>query len=254
MKGRSTQAPHKVVISDEVEFRAKMSNYLNWEQFLTPVPKSLGIVATLLLVAGQTDDFPLNYNNRTPSGGFQYMQHPSSFRQTLLQVSQDSYEAFLTAHNNMNKIRLSMKTIPDYLKVAVGALTAGNMKLVQEKLQPPLEIIRTSITDNLIWSSEMVDRFDRLANLTDEIHLAAMSSTKDRMDRKTELIAQQENRKLIVENIEQLINSLDQSFNKDISQHFRTVDDLVEAYKSMPTAIDSFFMDAAQVFEDVLGM
>lgn len=245
---RLTQAIRNVADDGEIGFMDKMGAYLNWGQFLTPIPKCLGVLATLLMTAGQTDDFSLSYENKAPIGGYRYMQNPHSFRQTLLQISQGSYEAFLTAHSNMNKIRLSMKTIPDYLKMAINILVTGNTTLIQQQIQPPLEIVKTSIEDNLAWSSEMVDRFDKLSNLTDEIRLAAVASSKDRTDRRMELVDQQETKKLTADNHKQLINNLDQSINKDFSRHFQAVDDLVEAHKSMPTAIESFFMDVGAFF------
>lgn len=226
----------------------KFKAYLHWGKFLTPIPKCLGVLATLLMAAGQTDDFSLNYENREPIGGYQFMKYSHSFRQTLLQISQSSYEAFLSAHSNMNKIRLSTKTIPDYLKMAVDILVSGNPKLIQQQLHPLLEVVKTSIEDNLAWSSEMVDRFDKLSNLTDEVRLETIASSKDRTDRRTELLDQQETKKLTAGSHKQLINNLDQRNKKDFSGYFRAVDDLVDGHKSTPTAIESSFMDFFQSF------
>lgn len=254
MNDRLNKAARNVITNEDVEFVAKMSTYFNWEQFLTPVPTSLGVLATLLMQAGQTDDFPLNDNGLKPIGGYRYMKHPDSFRLSMLQISQESFGAFLTAHVNMDKIRLSTQTLPDYMKMAIDILTSGNMERIQNELHLPLKVIKMSIGENLIWSSEVVDRFNKLANLTDEVHLAAVSSSKAKADRRTILVTQQATSQLTVDNLRQLIDNLAKSYKNDINQHHRTVDDLVEAYKSLPTSWDSFFMDVGQFFvEDVIG-
>lgn len=254
MSGRLNQAARNVLVNDDVEFVAKMSTYLNWQEFLSPIPTSLGVLATLLMSAGQTDDFPLNDNGTTPIGGFHYMKYPESFRLSLLQISQESFGAFLTAHVNMDKIRISTQTLPDYMKMAVDILSSGNMERIRNELHLPLKVVKMSIDENLIWSSEVVDRFNKLANLTDEVHLAAVNSNKEKTDRQTMLITQQATSQLTVNNLQELIDNLGKNFKKDLSQHFRAVDDLVEAYKSLPTSFDSFFMDVGQfVVQDVIG-
>ena len=93
--------------NDETEFAEKMSTQLNWGQFLTPVPVSLGVSTTLIMSAGLTDHFRLDI--KTPLEGFHYMRHPDSFRLSLLHISHESYalyyvDALMAAHTNMEKI------------------------------------------------------------------------------------------------------------------------------------------------------
>ena len=250
---RLTTAARNLEIDNDEEFMAKMSVDLNWEQFLTPVPTSLGILATLLMTAGQTDDFRLD--ERSPTDGFHYMKHPGSFRLSLLQISQQSYDAFLAAHTNMNKIRLSTLNIPDYVKAAVEILATGDIELIRIQLHRPLSVVKKAVKDNLIWCLEVATRFDRLSNLTDEVHLASISSKSAKLIRKSKLLALQETEQMKATHLQQFLNNLQKQVENDLGQYDRSVNDMVEAYRSIPTEIDKIFMDTAQFFtDDVLSL
>ena len=229
-----------------------MSAQLNWGQFLTPVPVSLGVLATLIMSAGLTDDFRLD--EKTPIGGFHYMKHPDSFRLSLLQISHESYTTFLAAHTNMEKIRTSTLVVPAYMKEAVKILSSGKISYVRNRLPRPLRVVQKIIDDNLSWSTEMANRFDRLANLTDEVHLAAVSSTTEKTFRRSELVEKQSASQLMADNLQQLLDNLGKQLKEDFNQQIRAIEDLGDARRSIPTSIDSFFMDAGQFLADALSI
>ncbi len=249
---RMKVAARNLAADSGVELMAEMNAYLNWEQFLTPVPTSLGILATLMMAAGQTDDFRLD--ERRPTDGFRYMKHADSFRRSLLQISHQSYGAFLGAHINMNRIQLSTRNIPDYIKAAVDILATGDIQVIESQLHRPLSVVRKAIKDNLIWSLEVATEFDRLANLTDEVHLASVSSKDVKQTRKSELIARQTAAQMTADSLQEFLDNLKHRVKGDLGQYDRFVNDMVEAYRSIPTDFDGFFMDVAQfVITDVLG-
>ena len=72
-----------------------MSPSMNWAEFLTPAPMSIALLGQLMLIAGE-EDFSLE--NQKPKDGFQFIQHPGSFRACLVQVSNAGWRAFSEAH------------------------------------------------------------------------------------------------------------------------------------------------------------
>lgn len=82
-----------------------MSPSVNWAEFLTPAPLSIALLGQLMLVAGEKD---FSLENQRPEKGFQFIQHPESFRACLVQVSNTGWRAFNEAHKVRN---LSLKNI-----------------------------------------------------------------------------------------------------------------------------------------------
>ena len=72
-----------------------MSPSMNWAEFLTPAPFSIALMGQLMLVAGEKD---FSLENQRPEKGFQFIQHPESFRACLVQVSNSGWRAFNEAH------------------------------------------------------------------------------------------------------------------------------------------------------------
>ena len=72
-----------------------MSPNMNWAEFLTPAPLSIALMGQLMLVAGEKD---FSLENQRPEKGFQFIQHPESFRACLVQVSNTGWGAFNEAH------------------------------------------------------------------------------------------------------------------------------------------------------------
>ncbi|KAI9559368.1 hypothetical protein GHT06_016157 [Daphnia sinensis] len=240
-----------VAASNAVEFEIKMTTELNWEQYLVPIPTSMGILATMMMAAGQTDDFPLN--EHVPANGFRYLNHSDSFRRSLLQIGHESYQAFLCAHNNMNKIRLSTLTIPAYIEAAIDILATGDVRLIQQRLHRPLSVVMKSINDNVNWSEEVSIAFGRLSNLTDEVHLAAISSNSVKSARKSQLAAKQSTTQLTADLLQQSLNKLEEQVKKDLDRYDRGLKDLLDAHLSKPLSFEIFGMNVKDFVVNVVA-
>ena len=226
----------------------------NFEQYLLFVPSSLGVVATLLMAAGQTNDFALNDN--PPIGGFQFMKYPDSFRRSLFQISQESYDAFLMANINMDKIRLSTLTLPAYMDEAVRILATRDMDLIKSEFVLTLKVIQLSITDNVAYAKQVAKRFEMLSNLTNEIHMASTMSHSTKEGQLSQLKINQSIEERSLHSFDQQQEEMRKLLKKEFERFDRTADELVEAYKSIPTPTDSLLMDVAQAlsgaFSEVL--
>lgn len=245
-------ANQNIAKGDEAEFMAKLSQHMNWEQFLTPIPISLGVLGTLMMAATKTDDFTIN--DHQPIGGFHYMRHPTSFRQSLMQIGHESYNAFLIAHVNMNKIRLSTRTVPSYMKEATRILATGNFTIIQSSLHRPLRVVRNAIRDSLTWSLKVASQFEYLSNLTNEVHLASVSSKSSKERTRLNLVEKQSHLNLTRDSVQQQLNQLEKQLKDDLEKSDRVHEDLLQAWLSKPTNFESLGMDIGQFFiNDVVG-
>jgi hypothetical protein len=220
----------------------------SWEKFLTPVPTSLGILSTLItMTADLTNDFPLN-DHAPPIGGFHYMKHADSFHLSLFQISQESYQAFLCAQNNMNRIRLSTLTIPTYIRAALDILDTEDIELIQTRLHLPLTVVQKSINSNMKWSSEVIVAFERLDDLIIEVLLATESLLPIQTSRNEKLVKNMKHGELKSDNIQIFLKNKKEQVEQELAKQSQADKDLLKAHRSVPTNIDRFFMDVGQFF------
>ena len=223
----------------------------NVDESLPLIPPTLGIVATLLMAAGQTNDFRLN--DTLPVDGFQYMKYPDSFRRSLLQISQESYVAFLMAHINMDNIRLSTLTVPDYMEEAVRILATGDWDLIRREFHLTLKVIKMSMYDNVEWSMQMAKRFEMLSNLINEVHMASTMTHSTKENERSQLVKSQSISQRSLQSVEKLRDTMKKNLENEFDRFDRTADELVEAYKSIPTSTESFLMDLTQSVTEIVG-
>ncbi|KAI1897163.1 hypothetical protein AGOR_G00080370 [Albula goreensis] len=107
------------------ETELKMRSYANWGEFLVPGPLSIAILGELVFISANTD---FAINRFTPDKKYTYIKHPESFRACLMQVCNDGWKAFNTAHTNMDKIRLLSLGIPNDVKNVVQTLMQEDQK------------------------------------------------------------------------------------------------------------------------------
>lgn len=75
-----------------------MTPSMNWAEFLTHATLSIALLGQLMLVAGEKD---FSLEHQRPEKGFQFIEHPESFRACLVQVSNTGWRAF----NEADKVR-----------------------------------------------------------------------------------------------------------------------------------------------------
>ncbi|XP_062856374.1 uncharacterized protein LOC134319241 [Trichomycterus rosablanca] len=150
-----------------------MQPYANWEEYLTPAPLSIAIMAELVFISSKTD-FSINRN--PPKDGFKYIKYPDSFRACLMQVCNSGWWAFNEAHKNMDQIRLYTLTVPDYMKTAVKILFQGNSEVVEAHLPDQLENIRTIADECLLLANATEKRFTDVINIIQELLEACVNA------------------------------------------------------------------------------
>lgn len=151
-----------------------MSTRMNWAEFLTPAPLSIALLGQLMLVAGEKD---FSLENQRPEKGFQFIQHPKSFRACLVQVSNTGWRAFNAAHKNMDSIRLYSAQVPDHVKKVVRILVKGSEEDVEDILPIELGKIDRNATECLRLAQAVEAKFEHVMDLTGELLEVSSAAT-----------------------------------------------------------------------------
>lgn len=157
-----------------------MSPECNWGQFLTPAPFAIAILGDLLLISTDTD-FSMEENS--PAAGFKLLNYPTSFRACLVQVTNEGWTAFNTAHTNMDQIRLQCSNVDVHIKNAVIFLLRGTPNEVEKILPMVLNKIQKAADDCLQLVNEVEEGFVGLMSLIAEL-LEASTNTKGVYEKK----------------------------------------------------------------------
>ena len=106
-----------------------------WEEVAVAGPTIVNYISSLITLSS-TQDFP--FASSTPDHKYEYIKYPNSFRTTLVQISNEMYNAFLDAHTNMDRIQLNMQQIPKDIKTILQLLTSASARLIQSMLPTSL--------------------------------------------------------------------------------------------------------------------
>ncbi|XP_030640879.1 uncharacterized protein LOC115821244 [Chanos chanos] len=150
-----------------------MKPYANWEQYLTPAPLSIAILAELIFISSLTD-FSINKN--PTKDGYKYIKYPESFRASLMQVCNSGWWAFNEAHKSMDQIRLHTSTVPDYMKTVVKILFQGSDEVVEAHLPDQLENIRVIADECLELAKTAEGKFADVINIIQELLEASVNA------------------------------------------------------------------------------
>ena len=226
-----------------------MSPECNWAQFLTPAPFAIAILGDLLLISTDTD-FSMEENS--PAAGFKLLNYPKSFRACLVQVTNEGWTAFNTAHTNMDQIRLHCSNVDMHVKNAVTFLLQGTPNEVEKILPMSLNKIQKVADDCLQLVSEVEGGFVGLMNLIAEL-LEASTNTKGVFEKKrkeTEIAIQTATiHKAGLEKEEQDSTKRLQTLEAQVADAQR---EFKEAIDSIPSGSDILGLMAGEVLVDGL--
>ncbi|XP_046564876.1 uncharacterized protein LOC124273647 [Haliotis rubra] len=133
------------------------SSSINWEEIIGPAPMSIALLGQLMLISGGTD-FTLVTGKR-PDSSFVRLRYPDSMNACLVQVSNEGWEAFNTAHSNMEKIHLITNQIPGHARNAVQILLKGSPEELKLALPIPLKRIQLAAKQCTAHAEEVQKQF-----------------------------------------------------------------------------------------------
>lgn len=137
-----------------------------WQQLIASGPSAINILGQLLVISTKID---FSLKDSAGSYQFQYIRHPQSYRATLVQITNDGYEAFRNAHSSMNTIQLYMAQIPGHIKTSLRILTSASQRLVQRMLVPSLNNIERIGRQCSKLASDTDDQFVNVMQLLGEV-------------------------------------------------------------------------------------
>ncbi|XP_046566787.1 uncharacterized protein LOC124275331 [Haliotis rubra] len=158
------------------------SSSINWEEIIGPAPMSIALLGQLMLISGGTD-FTLVTGKR-PDSSFVRLRYPDSMNACLVQVSNEGWEAFNTAHSNMEKIHLITNQIPGHARNAVQILLKGSPEELKLALPIPLKRIQLAAKQCTTHAEEVQKQFvDVMATIGEllEACTAAKGDYEDKM-------------------------------------------------------------------------
>uniref|UniRef100_A0A3B3S856 Uncharacterized protein n=1 Tax=Paramormyrops kingsleyae TaxID=1676925 RepID=A0A3B3S856_9TELE len=206
-----------------------MQPYANWEEYLVPAPVSIAILGELVCISSNVD---FSINKSPPTGGFQFIKYPDSFRACLMQVANAGWAAFNEAHKNMDQIRLHTGNVPAYIKTSVNVLLQDNDELVQTLLPDQLENIATISNDCERLAEQTERKFTLTIYLIQELLEACINAKKVYGDDLENVKRKIEENKMKKEDSERAKERAQKSL-EDMNKQ------AAEAQKSFDTAMDS---------------
>ena len=223
------------------DFKTQLSVHMDWEYLLSPAPLSIGILGDLTLIASQILDFEID--KQMPESGFQYIKWPKSFRTTLVQIGHEAHHSFMTAHNNMDKIRLLTMGVPFYMKEATKILVSKDMNVIEAYLPAPLRRIKQAAEESVKLSLAVVTNFEHVMNLTMEVIQACVNTKSVKEVELADTIEEQAILNVTVTNIKMIIDELKKTKEADMEMMSRAENDMRNALKEIPTGWEIIGMD-----------
>ncbi|KAJ8261634.1 hypothetical protein GJAV_G00156530 [Gymnothorax javanicus] len=206
-----------------------MQPYANWEEFLTPAPMSIAILAELIFISSK-QDFSICKGGQV--GGFQHIKYPDSFRTCLMQVCNSGWRAFNDAHKNMDQIRLYTSSVPNYIKTAASILLQDDDQLVETMLPDQLDSISRISDECLLLATATEGKFSDVIDLISEL-LETCTSAKQVYGRNLEAVRRK------IEESKKRKQAAEEA-NKQAEEAIKNLSkELKEAQDSYKTAMDS---------------
>lgn len=221
-----------------------------WENFIMPGPTVISLLGQLMVLSGKVD-FSLAENS--PNRTFQYIRNPTSFRATLVQVSNDGWSAFINAHKNMDKIQLYMTQIPDHVKTALKILLQASPQLIKRLLPDTLSQIKDIGNVCVQLSAETETKFNNVMLLLGEI-LEATEVSRGGYDAKL-LAAQVELNTSVVqkqhlENIGEELRKRQADIDNEVKKYQAAYE---KALREIPTGWKAIAMDFVRAGANLLN-
>ena len=210
-----------------------MATYSKMDSHLASAPYTIALLGQLMLLTTEINDFTLEEN--VPRDGFKYLKYPNSFRVSLMQITNVGWEAFNTAHVNMDSIRLHTTNMNSYVKKLVNIMTKGTVDEIKFFVPKTLQKVQRIADDCVTLSIKIEDRFQNFMDVAAELLEVSTiaQGVYDEKSKETEMVieAAKKEKQYAKQEKDQLEQQYDLS-EKDIQNAF---EELKESLESMPS-------------------
>ncbi|KAK7694431.1 hypothetical protein QCA50_001617 [Cerrena zonata] len=218
----------------------------NWGDLLQPAPLSIALLGSIMVISASTDDFSLINTDDPVPFKWEYARVPGSFKACLMQMVNEGYNAFGTAHKSMTRIQNASSQLPDVIKTAVYTIIKGSPNEVNAYL--PEQIKSALQLANICASAakESEDAFHGIQNLAGELVVACTNQVGTSEQRliasQTRLAILEERRKSEAERVR-----VAKETNERMKKSFDNAEeDFHGAVKNVPTGWDIVGMQVAE--------
>lgn len=164
---------------------------------ILPAPLAINLLSQIILIAAVYPDFEVI----CPSGGCKHLNYPS-FKTSLLQLSYGAYDAFNSAHVNMDIIDRNMKALPNQVRFALITLLQGSEEDIGLLLPDQLKELRRIAQTSRDSAHATVENFTAVKEILEELLAGGKVTEKESTDKVKELDLKISNAQRRKENLE----------------------------------------------------
>ncbi|CAM2700576.1 unnamed protein product [Rotaria socialis] len=215
---------------------------LPWEQFIVSGPATVNLLGQLMVVSSKHD---FSFQDFMPDYKFVYMRFPRSFRATLTQIANDGWEAFMGAHNNMNKIQASMELVPRQVKTALTVLASqkSTPKIISMLLPTTLREIERLGKTCVTYANATHVNFVTVMNLIGEV-ISMTETARGLQETKLRQTEIELNVSLVMkEEYTKLGQTIRQHYDEARNSVRKAQDEYSSALRKIPTGFKGLLMD-----------
>ncbi|CAF2109584.1 unnamed protein product [Rotaria magnacalcarata] len=215
---------------------------LPWEQFIVSGPATVNLLGQLMVVSSKHD---FSFQDFMPDYKFLYMRFPRSFRATLTQIANDGWEAFMGAHNNMNKIQASMQLVPRQVKTALTVLASkkSTPRIISMLLPTTLREIERLGKTCVTYANATHVNFVTVMNLIGEV-ISMTETARGLQETKLRQTEIELNVSLVMkEEYTKLGQTIRQHYDEARNSVRKAQDEYSSALRKIPTGFKGLLMD-----------
>ncbi|OQV24889.1 hypothetical protein BV898_01472 [Hypsibius exemplaris] len=230
---------------------AKMQLQFPWQHYLVAAPAAIYLLAQLTVIAGAGDFALTSLRN----GKAKYVRYPESFSASLVQVTNEGWSAFNTAHRNMDSIQMYTYQIPrkvnDVLRIIASTSASGMSNTIRDKfLRTPLNSLMDYATTCTALAKATETKFDGVMELMAELCEGTASSRGEYEQKLKETLQAARAAKAKSDKMEELLATMkehQQRINDEVLRHEARY---AKAMDSIPTGWNALFQ---RVLDQMLG-
>ncbi|CAF4272136.1 unnamed protein product [Rotaria sp. Silwood2] len=204
------------------------------------------------MVISSKKDF--SFRTHLPNGTFNYVKYPDSFKATLIQLANEAYNAFLSAHSNMNEIQLNMQQIPGHVKTALKLLIAAPFSMLERLLPLSLNNIERIGFECSNLSYTTHNKFANVQLLIGEISELTGNSAGITNQQLAETLIELNKTDAAKNALKEKETTIKEKYNEQATRVRDAQKQFEQALKEIPTGFDSIMQQTIGLVVDTFKM
>ena len=127
------------------------------ESIFQHAPFAIAILGELLLISTKRE---VSLKGNANISSAKYLRYPHSLQASLLQISNDGWTAFHTAHVNIDQIRMRTRSLTHKVKKLHDLLLSGNLEDIERKVPAYLSFIKNYSIVSETLCQQVLEKFE----------------------------------------------------------------------------------------------